>query len=91
MKNMRLICLITLSFALLSGCTGKSRLVKFITEGGLETKGLVNLALASNGARVSVSQDNSDHPAETLINGIASSENWNQGEGWGNHIRGTLR
>ncbi len=82
MKNMRLICLITLSFALLSSCAGKSRLVKFITEGGLETKGLVNLALASSGARIFVSQDNSDHPAETLINGIASSENWNQGEGW---------
>jgi ketosteroid isomerase-like protein len=56
--------------------------VQFIREGGLETKGLVNLALTSNGAIVSVSEDNPDHPASTITNGITTSDGWNQGEGW---------
>ena len=64
------------------GCTGEKSLVQFIREGGLETKGLVNLALTSNGAIVSVSEDNPDHPASTITNGITTSDGWNQGEGW---------
>jgi hypothetical protein len=64
------------------GCAGNTPLVKFVKEGGLEAKGLINLALASSGARVVVSQDNPDHPASTLINGITTSDNWGQGEGW---------
>jgi len=56
--------------------------VNFVKEGGLETKGLVNLALASSGATVSVSQENPDRQATKLIDGITSSENWDQGEGW---------
>ena len=45
-------------------------------------KQLVNYALPENGAVIFVSQDNSDHPASTLTNGIVSSENWAKGEGW---------
>jgi len=43
---------------------------------------LTNYALLSRGARVFVSEDNFDHPAETLANGITASDNWDAGEGW---------
>lgn len=82
MKDVKPIYLIILYLIFLTGCAKSSSLVDFVKEGGLETSGLVNLAMAANGARVTVSQDNPDHPAETLINGITSSENWDQGEGW---------
>jgi len=88
MKNVKLTYAILLGFILLAGCSGKSSLVKFIREGGLETKGLVNLALASNGTRFIVSKANPDHPAHTLNNGITSSENWDQGEGWESKYEG---
>ena len=78
MKNMRLFCVLILVF--LTGCS--KSVVEFVKEGGLETKGLVNLALADNGANITVSEDNQEHPASTLNNGITSSQNWNQGEGW---------
>jgi hypothetical protein len=38
--------------------------------------------LEKNGGRVSVFSEEPDHPASTLINGITSSQGWNQGEGW---------
>ena len=79
---MRLTYVFVLCFASIMGCTGEKSLVQFIKEGGLETKGLVNLALTSNGAIVSVSEDNPDHPASTITNGITTSDGWNQGEGW---------
>ncbi len=82
MKDTKPIHLIILYLIFLAGCAKSSSLVDFVKEGGLETSGLVNLALASNGARVTVSNDNPDHPAATLTNGITSSENWGQGEGW---------
>ena len=82
MKNLKPIYTFALGLIFLIGCSGNSSLVKFVKEGGLETKGLINLASASSGARVIVSQDNPDHPASTLINGITTSENWGQGEGW---------
>ncbi len=82
MKILRLTYVFVLCFASIMGCTGEKSLVQFIREGGLETKGLVNLALASNGAIVSVSEDNPDHPASTITNGITTSDGWNQGEGW---------
>jgi hypothetical protein len=42
----------------------------------------INWALEKNGGRVSVFSEEPDHPASTLINGITSSQGWNQGEGW---------
>ena len=45
-------------------------------------KQLVNYALPENGAVIFVSQDNSDHPASTLTDGVVSSENWDKGDGW---------
>lgn len=66
----------------LFGCAKGSSLVDFVKEGGLEAKGQVNIALESNGGKVYVSEENPDHPAATLINGVTSSEAWNQGEGW---------
>ena len=82
MKKSVLIYIFILGLAFLIGCTGDKSLLQFVKEGGLETTGLVNLALASNGARVIVSEDNPEHPAATLTNGITASERWNQGEGW---------
>ena len=82
MKNLRATYVFVLCLAFILGCSGERSLVQFVKEGGLETKGLVNLALASNGAIVSVSEDNSDHPASTLTNGITTSDGWNRGEGW---------
>lgn len=47
---------------------------------------LVNYALAENGAKIYVSEDNPNHPASTLNNGITSSEDWHLGEGWESHF-----
>jgi len=78
---MKYLCLIyTLVF--LTGCAENKTLLDYATQDNLGNKGLINLALASNGAKVTVSQDNPDHPASTLINGVTSSENWDKGEGW---------
>ena len=49
--------------------------------GGGQISG-INWALAKNGGRVSVFTDDPDHPGATLINGVTSSEGWNEGEGW---------
>jgi hypothetical protein len=86
MKSMKPFCALILVF--LMGCIGSKSVVEFVKEGGLETKGLVNLALASNGAQITVSQDNPQHPASTLNNGITSSESWSQGEGWESQYQG---
>lgn len=42
----------------------------------------INWALSTNGGKVTVSAEDPGHPASTLNNGITSSENWDQGEGW---------
>jgi hypothetical protein len=49
--------------------------------GGGQISG-INWALEKNGGRVSVFSEEPEHPASTLIDGITSSEGWNQGEGW---------
>jgi hypothetical protein len=82
MKNLKLMYTFALGLMFLMGCAGNTPLVKFVREGGLEAKGLVNLASASSGARVVVSQENPDHAGSTLINGITTSDDWDQGEGW---------
>ena len=51
-------------------------------------KQLVNYALPENGGMIFVSQDNPNHPASTLTNGIVSSENWDRGEGWESRFDG---
>jgi len=80
--KIHIIAIILLCSIIIFACGSRNSVVKFVKEGGLETKGLVNLALASNGATVSVSQENPDRPATNLIDGITSSENWDQGGGW---------
>jgi len=81
MKNPCLIYII-ISLVLLTGCAENKQILDFVNKDNLENKGLINLALVSNGTKVTVSQDNPDHPSSTLINGITSSENWDKGEGW---------
>lgn len=88
MRNLTITCMILFGLMILMGCAKTGSVVDFVREGGLETKGLINLALASNGATVSVSQDNPDHPGSTLNNGITSSGAWDQGEGWETQYEG---
>ena len=49
--------------------------------GGGQISG-VNWALAKNGGKVTAFSEESEHPVSTLINGVTSSEGWNEGEGW---------
>jgi hypothetical protein len=80
MKNL---CLIYILIISLIGCAaGKQPLSLATAKISLENKGMINLALASNGAKVTVSEENPDHPSSTLIDGVTSSENWDNGEGW---------
>jgi len=82
MKNLCLIYTLVISLVFLTGCAENKQLLDFVTKDNLENKGLINLALVSNGTKVTVSKDNPDHPSSTLINGVTSSENWDNGEGW---------
>ncbi|RKU13538.1 hypothetical protein C6502_04020 [Candidatus Poribacteria bacterium] len=65
---------------LVCGCQPSFKQV--FVEGSEIDKQLVNYALPENGGVIYVSQDNPDHPARTLTNGIVGSENWDHGEGW---------
>ena len=49
--------------------------------GGGQISG-INWALAKNGGSARAFSDDPEHPAATLINGVTSSEGWNEGEGW---------
>ena len=80
MRNLTTATFIIAYLILISGC--QQSLKQVFVEGSEIDKQLVNYALPENGGVVYVSDDNPDHPASTLANGIASSENWDQGEGW---------
>lgn len=81
MRNIRLLYILIAIFIFIEGCANE-QLPTFINKDNLENKGLLNYALSSNGAKVAVSEDNPKHTASTLINGITSSDNWDNGEGW---------
>ncbi|MFC1718093.1 hypothetical protein ACFL6S_30835, partial [Candidatus Poribacteria bacterium] len=49
--------------------------------GGGQISG-INWALAKNGGKVTAFSEDEGHPTSALINGISSSEGWNEGEGW---------
>jgi hypothetical protein len=53
-----------------------------------EDGNLINYALPENGAVLSVSEDNPNHPGSTLNNGNTRSEDWDKGEGWQLHFNG---
>ena len=53
-----------------------------VIQQGTSTDRLVDYALAKNGATVVASMSSSDRRPETVINGIKSSDNWSNGEGW---------
>ena len=80
MKNLTTATFIIAYLILISGCQQSFK--QIFVEGSEIDKQLVNYALPENGGVVYVSDDNPNHPASTLANGIASSENWDQGEGW---------
>ncbi len=80
MKNLKIATFIIAYLPLICGC--QPTLQQVFTDASEIDKQLVNYALPENGGMIYVSQDNPDHPASTLTNGIVSSENWNKGEGW---------
>ena len=80
MKNLTTATFIIVYLTLICGC--QQTFKQIFVEGSEIDKQLVNYALPENGSVVYVSQDNADHPARTLTNGIVGSENWDQGEGW---------
>ena len=80
MKHLTAVTFISAYLALICGCQQSFKQV--FTEASEIDKQLVNYALPENGGKVYVSQNNPDHPASTLTNGIVSSENWDKGEGW---------
>ena len=63
-------------------CSCQKTLKQAFVDSSEIDKQLVNYALPESGAVIFVSQDNSDHPASTLTDGVVSSENWDKGEGW---------
>ena len=86
MKNLTTATFIIAYLTLICGCQQSFKQV-FIEASEID-KQLINYALPENGGAVYVSQDNSDHPASTLTNGVVGSENWNQGEGWESQFDG---
>lgn len=80
MTNLTTATFIIAYLTLICGCQQSFKQV-FIEESEID-KQLVNYARPENGGVIYVSKDNPDHPASTLANGVVSSENWDQGEGW---------
>ena len=80
MKKLTTVTFIISYLMLICGC--QSSLQQVFVDAGEIDKQLVNYALPENGGVIYVSQNNPDHPASTLTNGIVSSENWDKGEGW---------
>jgi len=71
-EKFTLACFLILVLLSIMGCA---------SLGGGQVAG-INWALGENGGKVTVSSEDPGHPASTLNNGITSSENWDQGEGW---------
>jgi hypothetical protein len=67
-----IVCFLVAAMTTVLGCA---------SMGGGQISG-INWALAKNGGKISVFSEEQEHPASALINGIASSEGWNDGEGW---------
>lgn len=76
-----LVCFSTVILVSVLGCA---------SLGGGQISG-INWALVKNGGRASAFSEEPDHPASTLVNGITSSEGWDQGEGWEAPVTGTTR
>ena len=86
MKNLTTVTFIIAYLTLICGC--HQSLKQVFVEASEIDKQLVNYARPENGGMVYVSQDNPDHPASTLTNGVVSAENWDQGEGWESRFDG---
>ena len=71
-KGLAFVCSLLIIVGFIMGCA---------SIGGGQISG-VNWAIDKNGGRVSASSEEPEHPASTLINGVTSSEGWDQGEGW---------
>jgi len=67
-----LACFSTLVLSSMLGCA---------SLGGGQVSG-ANWALDENGGKVTAFSEVPGHPVSTLNNGVTSSENWDQGEGW---------
>ncbi|HIE29728.1 TPA: hypothetical protein EYP66_20865 [Candidatus Poribacteria bacterium] len=89
MKNLVSTTIFTIIALLLASCGTQQSWQKVLMENPDEIdKRLVNYALSENGTVILVSEDNPNHPVSTLNNGIISSEDWDNGEGWESHFDG---
>lgn len=87
MKSLMLATILITS-VLLAGCQGQGwQRALMANQDDIDAR-LVNYALPENGTMMLVSEDNPEHPASTLNNGIKSSEDWDNGEGWETHFEG---
>ncbi len=77
-KNFILVCFLILVLSPILGCA---------LLGGEHASG-INWALEKNGGKVTAFSETPAHPISALNNGITSSENWDQGEGWQASIGG---
>ena len=83
MKNLVSTTIFTIITLLLASCVTPQNWQKALMEDSDEIDArLVNYALPENGTAVLASEDNPNHSVSTLNNGITSSEDWNNGEGW---------
>ncbi len=79
MRNLSV--LVTIGFVLLIS-VGWIGCLSQIIQKGTGNKKLLDFATAETGATVVASMSMPRHEAETTINGITSSEDWDKGEGW---------
>lgn len=79
MRNLSV--LMTIGFVLLISVRWIGCIPQIIQE-GTGRKKILDYATAEAGATVVASMSMPGHEAETTINGITSSEDWNKGEGW---------
>jgi len=70
------------NFSTLEGSSTQSLFKLLFSESSEIDKILVNYARPESGAVMTVSKDNTSHPASALVNGVTDSNLWDQGEGW---------
>jgi len=70
------------NFSTLEGSSTQSLFKLLFSESSEIDKMLVNYARPESGAVMTVSKDNTSHPASALGNGVTDSNLWDQGEGW---------
>jgi len=79
-----LICFVAILSLSIFGCATTG-----VSGGGGSQPSGVNWVLAKNGGRATAFNEEPEHPASTLIDGVTSSDGWDQGAGWQASITST--